>query len=236
MNNDKNMIIRVLIVILMMIGAIAFFNVSQNKKENEDAIKFKEEYEKLNNEKVGEFTYSKIDIKEDNPFVYADAKDVVNTLKNGTGLIYMGFSSCPWCRNAVNVLQHVNMDKIMYLDIKDLRDTYEVVDGNLKKTKDGTKEYYELLDILKDILPDYEIEKDGVTYNANEKRIYVPLVIGVKEGKIVGYQLDTVTLNEGQTAFDALTEKQQSDLKLIYDEIVSKIKINVCMPEPGHGC
>ena len=30
MNNDKNMIIRVLIVILMMIGAIAFFNVSQN--------------------------------------------------------------------------------------------------------------------------------------------------------------------------------------------------------------
>ena len=236
MNNDKNMIIRVLIVILMMIGAIAFFNVSQNKKENEDAIKFKEEYEKLNNEKVGEFTYSKIDIKEDNPFVYADAKDVVNTLKNGTGLIYMGFSSCPWCRNAVNVLQHVNMDKIMYSDIKDLRDTYEVVDGNLKKTKEGTKEYYELLDILKDILPDYEIEKDGVTYNANEKRIYVPLVIGVKEGKIVGYQLDTVTLNEGQTAFDALTEKQQSDLKLIYDEIVSKVKINVCMPEPGHGC
>lgn len=236
MNNDKNMIIRVLIVILMMIGAIAFFNVSQNKKENEDAIKFKEEYEKLNNEKVGEFTYSKIDIKEDNPFVYADAKDVVNTLKNGTGLIYIGFSSCPWCRNAVNVLQHVNMDKIMYLDIKDLRDTYEVVDGNLKKTKEGTKEYYELLDILKDILPDYEIEKDGVTYNANERRIYVPLVIGVKKGKIVGYQLDTVTLNEGQTAFDALTEKQQSDLKIIYDEITSKVKINVCMPEEGHGC
>ena len=119
MNNDKNMIIRVLIVILMMIGAIAFFNVSQNKKENEDAIKFKEEYEKLNNEKVGEFTYSKIDIKEDNPFVYADAKDVVNTLKNGTGLIYMGFSSCPWCRNAVNVLQHLSVDKILYLDMQD---------------------------------------------------------------------------------------------------------------------
>ena len=227
---------KIFTILLIMILTISLTGCSEQKVEKTDAIKFKEEYEKLNNEKVGEFTYSKIDIKEDNPFVYADAKDVVNTLKNGTGLIYMGFSSCPWCRNAVNVLQHVNMDKIMYLDIKDLRDTYEVVDGNLKKTKDGTKEYYELLDILKDILPDYEIEKDGVTYNANEKRIYVPLVIGVKEGKIVGYQLDTVTLNEGQTAFDALTEKQQSDLKLIYDEIVSKIKINVCMPEPGHGC
>ena len=48
MNNDKNMIIRILIVVLMMIGALAFFNVSQNKKENKDAIKFKEAYEKLN--------------------------------------------------------------------------------------------------------------------------------------------------------------------------------------------
>ncbi len=231
-NKNKLILGAILILTLVVLSIILFINLN-SKKESNDAIKFKEAYESINGQKSSNGkTFPEVTLKENNPFVYVDSKKVVDTLKNGTGLIYLGFPKCPWCRNAVNVLQYVNAGEILYLDMTDERDTYEVIDGNLTKTKDGSKEYYEMLKLLDSILTDYEIDDIKV----GEKRIYVPLVIGVKDGKIVGYHADTVNLNSGQTPYDLLTDKQQSDLKLIYDEINTKVNGDACGLEANHGC
>lgn len=234
-------IISVVIFLALIFSAVLIF-VNKNKEvkvENTDALKIKEEYESLNNKKSNSGkTYPKVTLSENNKFKYKSAKEIVNILKSGTGLIYLGFPKCPWCRNAINVLNYVDVNEIMYLDMTNQRDEYSIKDGSLTKTKDGTKEYYEILEILDDILDTYEVSDDaGNKLSANEKRIYVPLVIGVKDGKIVGYHKDTVTLSDNQSPYDLLTKKQQSDLKKIYDDIITKVNDDFCdIENKDHGC
>lgn len=235
MKDDKKRILTVILLALIIIlGAVKVYLEKDKVNNNDnktitDAVKFKKEYESLNGKVASrDYKYPTVTLTDTNPFVYESSKKIIETLKSGTGIIYLGFPKCPWCRNAVNVLSYLNVDKIMYLDMTDERDTYELVDGALKKTKDGSKEYYEMLNILDDILSDYEIEDNGKTYSVGEKRIYIPLVIGVKDGKIVGYHADTVELNEGQTAFDLLSNEQQEKLKNIYDDIKDKVYVDTC--------
>ncbi len=235
MKDDKKRILTVILLALIIIlGAVKVYLEKDKVNDSDnntikDAVKFKKEYESLNGKALnGDYKYPTVTLTDTNPFVYESSKKIIETLKSGTGIIYLGFPKCPWCRNAVNVLSYLNVDKIMYLDMTDERDSYELVDGALKKTKDGSKEYYEMLNILDDILSDYEIEDNGKTYSVGEKRIYVPLVIGVKDGKIVGYHVDTVELNEGQTAFDLLSNDQQEKLKNIYDDIKDKVYGDTC--------
>lgn len=227
-------------IFLLILGVVLFISLKEDNKEpkeKNDALKFKEAYEKLNDTYAyGSTKYSTLDIMEDNPFVYASEKEVIDFLKNGTGIIYFGYPKCPWCRNAVNVLQHLSVDEILYVDMYEKRDTYEVVNGELKKTKDASDEYYEIMDLLKEVLLDYEIEKDGVKYNVNEKRIYVPLVVGVLNGKVVAAHTDIVDLEEGQTPFDLLNKKQQEKLMEIYDGIKAKVYGDTCSFESEHGC
>lgn len=243
MNKEKLTIIIISVVIfLALIFSTVLIFVNKNKEvkvENTDALKIKEEYESLNNKKSNSGkTYPKVTLSENNKFKYKSAKEIVNILKSGTGLIYLGFPKCPWCRNAINVLNYVDVNEIMYLDMANQRDEYSIKDGALTKTKDGTKEYYEILEILDDILDTYEVSDDaGNKLSANEKRIYVPLVIGVKDGKIVGYHKDTVTLSDNQSSYDLLTKKQQSELKKIYDDIITKVNDDFCdIENKDHGC
>jgi len=238
-NNKKNIItlISVLfITILVLVFSLAINNKLTNEKDKSEEITFKSEYESLNGKKVGNFTYPKVHIDEENPFVISSAKKIINTLKSGTGIIYIGYSKCPWCRNAVNVLNHLNTSEILYLDIYNHRDTYELIDGNVTKTKEGTEEYYELLKLLDNELMDYTLNVNNDSINVGEKRIYVPMVIGVKNGNIVGYQIDTVSLNEGQTPFDLLTNKQQEELLGIYENIKNKVYDDACNIDLSHGC
>lgn len=235
-NKRKITLLIILLLTLIVLGVLLFFNLNKEDKKtniNTDAVKFKEEYESLNGSKASNgYTYPKVALEDNNPFVYASVDDAIKALENGTGIIYFGYSSCPWCRNAVNVLQHVNINEILYVDMSDQRDTYEVIDGVLTKTKDGTDGYYKLLELLDSVLEDYLV--DGIP--TGEKRMYVPLVVGVKEGEIVGSHEATVDLNDGQTAYDALTDDQQEELKDVYDGIVSKVNANVCDIDSDRGC
>ena len=129
--NKKKIILYILIIILV-IGILVGFIYTNKKddktKENKvtDAIKIKEEYESLNDKQASNGNiYPKVTLKENNTFRYASAKKVLETLKSGTGLIYLGFKECPWCRNAINVLQYVNANEILYLDMTNQRDKYE---------------------------------------------------------------------------------------------------------------
>ena len=155
-------------------------------------------------------------------------------LTEGTGIIYFGFSKCPWCRSLIGTLTEVGIDKnetINYLDILDLRSSFEVTDGSLEKIKEGKTSYYKILDLLDEYLDEYYLtDVDGNKYDTNEKRLYAPTVVAVKDGEVTGFHVGTVESQE--SGYDKLDEKQLSELKEIIENLFDSIKEdNVCTQE-----
>lgn len=204
----------VLIIIILVFAGLLFqglYLLDKNKKQT-DAYKFKEEYESLNGEKSqsGKL-YRSLNISSSNKMKYSSAKEIVEKINNDESfIVYFGFAKCPWCRsmieNLLSLAKEYDVD-IYYVDVLEIRDTMEVVDGKVKTTKEGDKNYMKLLDLLSDVLSDYSLEVDGVKYETNEKRIYAPNVVTVVQGK-------AEKMNEGIS----------KDLKDPYGKITDKMK------------
>lgn len=224
----KKQIIVVIITILIFVLGLLIYIFIDNKKS--DAIKFKEEYESLNNtfrESDGQ-SYNNVDIPKDNPIKIINTKEALKILNSKQAIIYIGAGWCPWCRNAVPVLfetaKKYNVKTIYYLNLDNEKSSYEIENGKLINTKKGTDTYYKLLDKLSDRLNDYKLtDEDGKKYDTKEKRIYIPYVIAIKDGKIVDDHLGTVSLNENQTKYDKMTNEQYEDLFNIYNSMFQKV-------------
>ena len=153
--------------------------------------------------------YQTVDL--DNIFVYKTSSEIINILKHGSGIIYLGFPECPWCKAYVPMLNDIAKDnkieKIYYLNI-------------LNDRKNNTKEYLEIGDILKNYV---KYDDEG------NKRIYVPAVIAINNGKIVGYDdetsLDTLGYDDPK---DYWTDERKQNLKEKLVSMISKIEINDC--------
>lgn len=220
-------------VFLWVLVAFLFISVTGCTSKNSDAIKFKNEYESLNGKKgYGDNINPEVKIDKKNAVKYADADKIIDVLDNGTGIIYLGYPECPWCRNAVPVLleaaSELNVKDVYYINLKDERDTIEVMeDGTLKTTKEGTEGYKKLLKRLDAVLDEYVLEDlNGNEVKTGEKRIYVPLVLFVREGKIVGVHSDTVSSQTNPYA--ALTTDQKNELLDIYIDLIHKVLNDVC--------
>lgn len=221
------------LVILVVLGFVLLVKFNSN-----DAIKFKREYEALNGtvrESDGE-KYNSISIDKDNPIKYIDCKEALDVLEMDQAIIYVGAEWCPWCRNAVPVLFDVardfSVDTIYYLNLDDEKSQYEVKNSELVKTTSGSKSYYKLLDKLSSRLSDYVLKDDkGNNYNTNEKRIYMPYVIAIKDGKVVKDKVGTVSLEEEQTKYNEFTKEQYEELKDIYTELFLSV-----YPKVGYTC
>ena len=227
-----------LIIILVASILLTIFILKPfNKEEITDNIKFKEEYEKLNNKDNINVT-----INENNPFIYSDSKDIIKRINNKeTFVVYFGFNTCPYCRTVlpslIEVSEYLEVDKIYYVDISNIRDTIIINDDNeLETTKEGTKEYNELLEILNDVLEDYTLEdKEGNTISTDKKRIYAPNIVTVVEGEII--DLETGISDD----FDIDKELSKKDKKEIYDNFYKilddfKIKESMCGINVDSGC
>ncbi len=229
----KNIIISIIVIIIaILIATIVVLN-NKSKNINNDALRFKEEYESLNNvvrDSDGEL-YNSVSINEDNPIKYVDIKETLKLLKNKKGILYIGANWCPWCRNAIEVLidsaNDMNLNEIYYLDLTNYRNVWEIIDKKLVKTQTESEGYYDLLDALDGILgsDNYKLkDDDGNIYDTGEKRIYMPIVIAFKDGKIVDHHLSTVTLKDNQTKYDKLDGNQYNELKKIYTDLIKSIK------------
>lgn len=219
--NTTVILIALILVVLALAGGIYLFIGNKDK----DALKFKTEYQELNGttSKSGS-KYLELDIDKDNPIKYISAKEALEVLKSDSAIIYAGAPWCPWCRNAVPVILELakkkKVDTIYYLELDDIKSNFEIEDGELKKTVDGTDDYYELLDALGEHLDDYILkDSDGKEYDTKEKRIYMPYLISVRNGRIVGDKIGTVSLNENQSSYDLLTDEQRKELLDIYGEL-----------------
>jgi len=255
---NRNIVIVVIaaVVAAILLGVGIFFIVKNNQPDQSaeieetapltDAERFKQEYESLNDtvrESDGA-TYNNVEISEDNPIVYIDIKEALDLLKSDQAIIYVGANWCPHCRNSVPVLLDVakqfELDKVYYLELDDTKSQYEWQDGQAVKTKDGTEEYYALLGVLADRLNDYTIKDEaGNAQPTGEKRIYMPYVLAVKDGQVVGDFVGDVSdedLEEGQTKYDPLTDAQYTKLfdnysnlfKAVYGETASDDCGDVC--------
>lgn len=134
--------------------------------------------ESVSNKKFNE-EYTLLD--KDNVYVYKSINDIINVLSKGTGIVYLGFPECPWCQRYVvylnNLAKEYNIEEIYYYNIKDAR-------------SNNTKEYQKIVELLNDLLP----------YDDNgNKKVFVPTVVFVKNGKVIALDDETSTISDGTT-------------------------------------
>ncbi len=232
MDKDKKMFLGILLLMLafmVMIAVIAFKDKKEEKVLNADALAFKNEYESLNNvirEKDGR-TIKEIFIEENNPVDILTEEETISFLENGTGILYFGFADCPWCRSMLPVLlktlNNMNIDRLNYLNVKNIRDTLALGEKNKVEVKEeGTKGYYRILELMDSVLePYYLTTSDGKKIDTKEKRLYAPTVVFVKEGKIVDIHVGTMDTQE--SGYDDLSQEQQEELSKIFMDKIRKV-------------
>ena len=180
MKNKKYLILIITAIVILLVGGILFFVFKEDDTET-DAIKFAKEYTLVG---------------EDNVFVYRNAEEVIKLLKNGTGVVYLGFPECPWCQTYSKYLnevaKEVGVDKIYYYDI-------------LEDRANNTDVYKEIVSLLGDNL---QYDEEG------NYRVYVPNVSFHVNGEIVG--------NDNETSLD--TKGFSTPEEYWNDEEVAELK------------
>ena len=230
-------------VLCVLLAILAYLKFLGNQTITKDSIKFKEEYEEYNGKEVYGSKYQKLDLNPNNPIKYSNYEEILDVIENKTGIIYLGFPECPWCRTILPVLFDVSKDNdinsIYYLNIKNERDSYVVEDGKLTYQLDeegneikGTEGYFKLLKVLDEYLTDYTISFEEKTYETGEKRIYAPTVIFVRNGTILGIHVSSV--DSQKSGFDKLTKDQKEELYSIYEDYILEMNRKTC--SDGSAC
>lgn len=154
-----------IIAFSLAIGAFVYLgnqNYGDEKKVLKDNEKFANEYN--------------IDIN--NPFKYVNSKDVLDLLDNGSGFLFLGFSSDEWSKEYAKYLYEIAKDKeidtLYYYDI-------------LKDRSEMTKNFKTILSKLDEYL---------VKTDAKEAYLFVPKLLVIKDGTII-YENDTTALVKG---------------------------------------
>lgn len=201
----KNIIILILILLIAFIGSVYWLFNTYDKLSLRgrnvpseivlsDAEKFQAEYP---------------GVSPDNVFVYKSASEIIDILKTGTGLVYLGFPECPWCQKYSVYLDEVareqNLEKIYYYNVRQIR-------------ADNTPLYQEMVRLIGENL---DKDQDG------NPRIFVPDLTTIKDGKIIFHDNSTsLNTSEDGTPAEWWTEERVNSFK---DKLKKMIEpINVC--------
>mgnify|MGYP002853841427 FL=1 len=179
------------LTIFILLLAVITLSACGKVDKSSDAYQFKEEYESLNGQDNGNGnTIRTISIPENNPFVYKSSDEIVTMMENKESfVVYFGFAKCPWCRSMIEQLirsaSDNNVKTIYYVDVLEIRDTYQLdEEGNLQKTNNGTEGYMSLIEKMGTVLSDYTLTNENKEkVEVGEKRIYAPNVVAVVNGK-----------------------------------------------------
>ena len=182
------------IVVLLLLLALCCFGIYVFF---EDDYRFQLEYQFYNYFPYENGKYIKVSLPAYNRVQYVGEEELFSILENGTGVIYFGYPSCPWCRNIVETLVDVTNRaevSVYYVNVHRLKDSKRVIS----------------------YLEDY--------LNRNEEgklTLYVPDVYFVKDGQILTHHISAVS---GYTdAFLGMTEEQQKELESIYQSGIDQM-------------
>ena len=215
-----------LITVALICVGIVLLNKDNMHAPTSDT-KFYDEYTSYNNKENsnGKY-YPEVTIDKNNLYYYASEDEVKELLNNGTGVLYLGFPTCPWCRNMVSVLNEAGKDygiaKINYYDIKDIRSSFSFDDSNNLVKKDGTAFYSFLLEKLDNVLTEYGVyDKNNELVDTGEKRLYAPTVVFIKDGVVK--EIIEGTVDSQNDPYILLNETQKNELKNKYLEAFNKL-------------
>ena len=200
------------ILALLLVVALTIGTGCMALADEEDGLRFQQEYEAENGQldNSGLYVLPELQLSADEPFEYEDFEDVEELLTEGTGVLYLGFPRCPWCRSLVPVMidawkQSGAREEIDYFNALDLRDKRSLAeDGSIVVEQEAAPEYDRLVELLYDWLGEYEGLNDPTI-----KRIYFPTVVFVREGQIEYVHIGTV---EAQDRGESLTEEEYDGL------------------------
>ena len=84
MNKTKKMKMIILIGCIAFLGLAAYFAwKTAHGKTADDAVRFAEEYTQ---------------VTEDNVFVYRSVEEILDLMRSGTGIVYLGYPECVSCQ------------------------------------------------------------------------------------------------------------------------------------------
>ena len=182
-NKTKVIMITMGVIIVTLIALVIFLIVRNNDNGVND------------DSDAARFAQEYSSVGNDNVFVYADYEEIINVLESGSGIVYLGFPECKWCQQYVVYLNEVakekNVSEIYYYNIREDR-------------TNNTENYLRIVDYIREYL---EVDEEG------NPRIYVPAVVFMNQGTIVGFDdetsLESGDVNEYWTdeKVDALKEK-----------------------------
>lgn len=234
----KTRIISITLIVLLI--AFLIFIVCKDKSiRHENALKFKEEYEKVNGQKMmDDYKYRSITIDEKNPFMYSSLENINKKINNEeTFIVYFGAWWCPWCRSilptTIKEAKKYNIDRIYYVNVResltdeeqDIRDIYSL--DKKKKiylSHEGTRAYHQFLEFADDVLADYD--SHGVSVKGTEyegiKRVGAPNFIIVKKGKVT--YMTEGTPKSLTDPFMKLSDKIIKDIEKEIDKLFEEYK------------
>ncbi len=231
MKNKKYMfILSILFIVLIIIVAVQgcmLWNLTQEKNNSgdaknvndnnnnvtytatDDALRFKQDYEALNDTPVeeGGENYNTVNIPEENPIVYIDLEDYVNIINSDEeAYIYMSSADCPYCRATVGTLLQVVQD----LGIKKLY--YYDLETGMANVDDTIRQ-----DLINQL-----IDKGFVTKKEDGSESWrIPLIAKTRAGEVLVKNIGTsISYNEGQSKYSELTEEQKQELYNKYYELL----------------
>ena len=137
--NKKKLTLLIIVIVLILGFCIGGYFLIVHKEQNKDALRFKREYESLNDtvrESDGA-KYNNVSIDKNNPIKYVTVEEAIKLLDSKKAIIYVGANWCPWCRNMIepmlDVLKELNIKTIYYLELDDDKSNYEIQNNELKQ-------------------------------------------------------------------------------------------------------
>lgn len=157
------------------------------------------------------FSAEYVKVDKENPFVYRTLEEANAILENGTGIVYLGFPECPWCQQYVVYLNEVAKDyeieKIYYVNIFNDRNN-------------NTEEYKKTVSLLEGYL---QYDEEG------KRRIYVPAVIAINKGEIVGFDDESAWDTKGYDSPEKYWNVNRVEsLKLRLEQMILDTNLNAC--------
>lgn len=217
----KFFIIILLTIILIIFNSIRYNNILYTL--GSDNSQFKEEYESLNDDRSVEGKqYPEVNLNLNfNEIKYLNIEEVLDILYNGTGVIYIGYAECIYCRSAIQVLtdtaKDLELEVIYYLDINKVWGKKELDENNNVITvEEASPSYDKLLERLGEEYTEPYILKssNGDDIETEAKRPKIPLVLFVVDGNIVSSNVGTLFSQEDP--YQALDDDQIKGLSEIY--------------------
>ncbi len=144
---------------------------------------------------------------EQNAYIEISMDEAIEKFKNKeTFMIYFGFPNCPWCKEAIPILNDIaktNQTSIYYV-----------------RTRGEQKELL-YTDEHKSLLFPYVNEFLNENEEGN-KHLYVPFVVAVKEGVALYGNVGTVDSHDAKER--EMTDEEINQLKMLYQSYFDAIK------------